>query len=419
MVSFKEAALNILDRADEPLTTQEITDIAIQERLIETDGLTPAATMGAQLYNDIKNNNKSPFTKIGKGRFALKNKNDSVSSPLILIEKHNKNVKNALEEKLLNMDSFLFEHFIADLLKKIGYEDVNVTKRSGDGGIDIIANLTVGGITNVKTVIQVKRYNVHTKISGKVITQLRGSAEVDQRGLVITTSDFTEGATSESKAPNKMPVALINGEKLIKLLFEYGVGVKIEEKTIYSLDTDYFQNNNGFINKTDNTEKNKSIWPLPGGMNNYINTLNEFLETVESGMNSKKELINWYINNFDNVQSEKTVDGYIFVPKSMGLVEVNNGTYFLTEQGKEYLKNRNLDYLYEVIVKNIFAFEEIIEFLKTSTEPQKEQDIFDFLNENLNANWSTFAQTNFRLLWLLNLNKILKVDGGYIVRNEE
>ena len=215
-----------------------------------------------------------------------------------------------------------------------------------------------------------------------------------------------------------MPLT-INGDKLIKLLFEYGVGVKIEEKTIYSLDTDYFQNNNGFINKTDNTEKNKSIWPLPGGMNNYINTLNEFLETVESGMNSKKELINWYINNFDNVQSEKTVDGYIFVPKSMGLVEVNNGTYFLTEQGKEYLKNRNLDYLYEVIVKNIFAFEEIIEFLKTSTEPQKEQDIFDFLNENLNANWSTFAQTNFRLLWLLNLNKILKVDGGYIVRNEE
>ena len=57
------------------------------------------------------------------------------------------------------------------------------------------ANLTVGGLTNVKTVIQVKRYKKGNNISGKYITQLRGSAEVDQRGLIITTSDFTKDAS--------------------------------------------------------------------------------------------------------------------------------------------------------------------------------------------------------------------------------
>lgn len=60
-----------------------------------------------------------------------------------------------------------------------------------------------GGITNVKTVIQAKRYSIANKVSGATITQLRGSAEVDQRGLVITTFDFTKDAIEESKASNK------------------------------------------------------------------------------------------------------------------------------------------------------------------------------------------------------------------------
>jgi restriction system protein len=209
MVSFKEAALCVLEKADEPLSTKEVTDIAIQDGLIKTEGQTPEASMGAQLYLDIKNNKNSPFLKVGKGLFSLK-RHEASSSPFILIEKQNDIVKKELKGKLHDLDPYLFEFLVGDLLQKIGYEDVEVTKRSGDGGIDINAYLTVGGITNVKTVIQVKRYR--KKITGKVIRELRGSAEVDQRGLIITTSDFTKDALIESKAPNKMPVALVNGE---------------------------------------------------------------------------------------------------------------------------------------------------------------------------------------------------------------
>jgi len=56
------------------------------------------------------------------------------------------------------MDPFQFEFLIADLLTQIGYENVEVTRRSGDKGIDVTANLTMDGITNVKTIIQAKRY---------------------------------------------------------------------------------------------------------------------------------------------------------------------------------------------------------------------------------------------------------------------
>ncbi len=72
MVSFKKAAENILQKADAPLTTKEITDLALEEGLIKTSGQTPEATMGAQLYLDIKNNKNSPFIKVERGLFSLK-----------------------------------------------------------------------------------------------------------------------------------------------------------------------------------------------------------------------------------------------------------------------------------------------------------------------------------------------------------
>ena len=411
-MSFKKAALEILKKVNKPLTPKEITDIAVQEGLIETTGETPEATMGAQLYVDINSNKESPFIKVGRGLFSLRNQKDLSSSPLILIEKQNENVKKALKEKLHNMDPYLFESLVGELLQKIGYENVAVTKRSGDGGIDIMANLTVGGLTNVSTVIQVKRFR--NNVAGKIITQLRGSARVDQRGLVITTSNFTKDAINESKAGNKMPVGLVDGEKLIELLFKYGIGVKKEEKTIYNLDNDYFENETSTLNKSVVSEKNLSIWPLPGGTDKYIDTLNKFLEAVNKGTNTKHSLVEWYKKTFESVKSDKTAEGYIFVPKSMGLIVIQNGKYFLSEDGKVYLESKNLDILYKTISKNLFAFDEIVEYLKTIKVPKTESEILNYLKENFNIEWTSYAQTNFRLTWLINLNKIKKEENGYV-----
>ena len=72
------------------------------------------------------------------------------------------------------------------LLTEIGFENVEVTGRTGDGGLDVQAELTVGGITRVKTAIQVKRWKHN--VPGKVIRELRGALTTDQRGLVWTHS---------------------------------------------------------------------------------------------------------------------------------------------------------------------------------------------------------------------------------------
>lgn len=413
-LSFKDAAQKILKNSDQPLSAKEITEIAIEDGLISTEGKTPEATMAAQLYLDIKTGDKSKFKKIGKGKFSLKEQTESASSPLLLIENQNSLVKNSLMKKLLDMDSYQFEFLIADLLKNIGYENVEVTKRSGDKGVDINANLTMDGITNVKTVIQVKKYKQANKISNDVIMQLRGSAEVDQRGLVITTSDYTAAAIQEAKASNKMPVSLINGPKLISLLLKYGVGVKKENVEIFSIDNDYFQSDSEIERKIFETGKNKGIWPLPGGINSYVDSLLKFLSAINKGVNTRPKLFKWIKDNFENCNSEKTAKGYGDVPKNMGLSFFDNGIIKLTKEGKDFLKNKDYDFLYKTISHNIIAFDEIVEFIKSSDEPQTEQNILEYCNENFDINWTTFAQVNFRLLWLINIGKIKKTEDGYL-----
>lgn len=413
-ISFKEAAKQVLQNTDEPLSAAEITAAALSKGLIVTEGKTPEATMAAILYTDIKSKRNSLFKKVGRGKFALKTRQQSASSPLLLIEQQNGLVKEKLREKLHSMDPFRFEYFIADLLQAIGYEQVEVTKRSGDKGIDIVANLTVGGITNVKTVIQVKRYKPSNKLSGKYITQLRGSAEVDQRGLIITTSSFTKDAREEAKAPNKMPVSLVNGERLIELLFKYEVGIKKESVDIYSVQTDYFEEELVSTELHVEAKKSKSLWPLPGGVDSYIETLKNILEKVSSGTFSRSALMDWIMEAYESVNSENTASGYLNVPKAMGLLENREGFYVLTETGQYYLSTQNTEYLYEQIANNILAFDDIRQFLLNTDEPQPIEQILAFLKENFDLTWTTLHQVNFRLWWLIAFKKVEKVEEGFV-----
>lgn len=408
-LSFKQAAVKILTEAKEPLSAREITEIALDDELIETSGATPEATMAAQLYTDT-----GRFKKVGKGLFALTKQTESTKSPLLAIQNQNSLVRQKLIQKIHEIDPFQLEYLVAELLRQIGYENVAVTKRSGDKGIDVTANLTVSGLTNVKTVIQVKRYKKGNNISGRYITQLRGSAEVDQRGLIITTSDFTKDALNEAKAANKMPVALVNGEKLIDLLFKYKVGVKEEEVKVYSIDSELFETELSDTDKKLTANKNRSVWPLPGGTNSFVETLNLLLNKVRKSKSNREDLINWFIETFENVNSLKTADGYLNVPKHMRLIDFSNGICHLTSDGKAYIESQDLELLFKIISANIIAFEEIHELLLNSAEPKTDQEILDFVNDSFQTDWSTLAQITFRLQWLMNIGKVDKTDDGYI-----
>jgi hypothetical protein len=123
------------------------------------------------------------------------------------------------------------------------------------------------------------------------------------------------------------------------------------------------------------------------------------------------------LDNFDNVNSENTANGYINVPKNMGLIYSHDGVFHLTEDGIKYFETKDLDLLYSVTSKNILVFDEIYQYLVNSESPQTDSEILNYLKENFNIEWSTLAQVNFRLLWLINLGKITKVEDGYLSKS--
>ena len=155
------------------------------------------------------------------------------------IEQHNHQVRKALRERLLAMKPGEFEELISQLLAEMGFEMVEVTKLSGDGGIDVRGTLVVGDVVRIKMAVQVKKWKLKNNILAPVVQQVRGSLGAHEQGLIITTSDFSAGAIKEAAQPDKTPIALMNGEQLVMLLMEHGIGVHRSTPDLFEIDEDF------------------------------------------------------------------------------------------------------------------------------------------------------------------------------------
>lgn len=150
------------------------------------------------------------------------------------VGRYNEGQKRRLHASLLKMHPYAFEHLVRDLLTEMGYDDATVTKQSGDKGIDVVANVQVG-ITSVREVVQVKR--VQGNLNRTVLDQLRGVLPFHGaiRGTVITTGGFSKGCTEVATYPGAAPLTLIDGDRLIDLMVEHGVGIAREAVDVLEL----------------------------------------------------------------------------------------------------------------------------------------------------------------------------------------
>jgi len=87
-ITFKDYAKEVLQNSNIPLTPQEIWDNGLKQKLdikLKSSGATPWATIGAQLFVDTRDNEKTPFIKVGKrpARFYLKSKQDELPENII------------------------------------------------------------------------------------------------------------------------------------------------------------------------------------------------------------------------------------------------------------------------------------------------------------------------------------------------
>lgn len=152
-----------------------------------------------------------------------------------IIQSNNNEARKQLFDYLAKMDPYKFEHLVRILLEEMGYTDIEVTPPSNDKGVDVVASIELG-ISSIREVVQVKR---HTgSINRTVIDQLRGSLHRFKafRGTIITTGSFSAGAKNAALEQGVAPITLIDGEKLLDLLIEYGIGVSKKTVEYYEFD---------------------------------------------------------------------------------------------------------------------------------------------------------------------------------------
>lgn len=149
--------------------------------------------------------------------------------------------KEELLEKIKTISAASFERLCQRILRELGFQNVEVTGKPNDGGIDGKGILQLGGILSFHVVFQAKRYK--ETVSPSVIRDFRGSmsANVD-KGLIITTGRFTREARKEAQRDGALPIDLIDGELLAEKLKELKLGIQVELVEKVNLNMDWYDN---------------------------------------------------------------------------------------------------------------------------------------------------------------------------------
>ena len=152
MNTFKQSAIEILKKAKTPLHYTEITRLALESGILETEGATPEATMNAQIVVDIKNKGEgSDFARTAPGTFALNpNKKEIKETPKII------EAEKEEEEKIVIAGGFTGKGGEYLVCSELLFRGFNASIMSVDVGVDIAA------IKNYKFFgIQVKTANIN------------------------------------------------------------------------------------------------------------------------------------------------------------------------------------------------------------------------------------------------------------------
>jgi restriction system protein len=147
--------------------------------------------------------------------------------------------RETLMTTLLEMSPDAFERLCQRLLRESGFIQVEVTGRSGDGGIDGHGIVRLAGLISFPVIFQCKRYR--NTISSNVVRDFRGAmvGRAD-KGLIITTGNFTRDAILEATRDGAPPIDLIDREQLIDKLKDLRLGVATKQVEVVEVNSEWF-----------------------------------------------------------------------------------------------------------------------------------------------------------------------------------
>lgn len=164
-------------------------------------------------------------------------KDENLEDDGVELPDENRPWRERLLHILLSMNPFSFERLTQRMLRESGFYEVEVTKKTGDGGIDGYGRVKINGMISFKVAFQCKRYS--GSVPSSDIRDFRGSLTTDiEKALFITTGTFSKPARDEAMTSGKIQIDLIDGEDFIDRLAKYNIG--LTPVTEYEIDEKYF-----------------------------------------------------------------------------------------------------------------------------------------------------------------------------------
>ena len=134
-----------------------------------------------------------------------------------------------------------FERLVQRVLRESGFIRVEVTGRTGDGGIDGRGIARIHGLMSFHVLFQCKRYK--GSVGPGEIRDFRGAmvGRAD-KGMFITTGTFTPAAVKEATRDGAPPIDLLDGNEFADKLKELKLGVRTESVEVVSIEDQWFEN---------------------------------------------------------------------------------------------------------------------------------------------------------------------------------
>jgi len=147
--------------------------------------------------------------------------------------------REQLMDLLGNMSPGAFERLAQRVLRESGFVQVEVTGRSGDGGIDGNGILRLG-LLSFHVSFQCKRWQ--GSVGPATVREFRGAmmGRAD-KGLIITTASFTKDALREATRDGAAAIDLVDGEQLMDMLKALGLGVTTRQVEVVSVDRSWLE----------------------------------------------------------------------------------------------------------------------------------------------------------------------------------
>lgn len=190
----------------------------------------------AKLIRDVQTQSRSGDSSASIPADELESEVESAAE-LGAPEYHEQNYRDKVLELLRGLPPSGFERLCQRLLRESGFQRVDVTGRSGDGGIDGIGILQVNAFVSFKVLFQCKRYS--GSVSSSAVRDFRGTmtGRAD-KGLILTTGTFTAGAQAEATRDGAPPLELVDGQELVNLMEKLELG--LVARTTYDVDLKFF-----------------------------------------------------------------------------------------------------------------------------------------------------------------------------------